>query len=144
MKKKLTWEKTGWFCESDSARYETCLSNGDTVAIEKCSYSKLWHTVLWTKANGEQRFESRGDTSEFKTKRDLQLMIQEVEDANLYPAPKNSVSASQLSTLRMAAGNEGKYSKVIHKGIVKEWVGIGWINLERPTQTEIDNLPIVI
>ena len=54
------------------------------------------------------------------------------------------VPASKLSTLRMAAGNEKKYSRVIMKDSVMFWVGIGWIN-ERPAQpADFEVYPVVI
>ncbi len=37
------------------------------------------------------------------------------------------IKRSELSNLRMVAGNEKKYSIVIIDGILKEWVGIGWV-----------------
>jgi len=45
---------------------------------------------------------------------------------------------SAVSTLKMVSGNEKKYSKVIHDGVLKEWVGIGWIELR--TATKVDKL----
>jgi hypothetical protein len=39
------------------------------------------------------------------------------------------VSYSDVSTIAMVARNEGKIGKVIHDGAVKEWVGIGWIEI---------------
>lgn len=41
-----------------------------------------------------------------------------------------TVRRSELGNLRMAAGNEKKYSKIIIDGAVKEWVGIGWIEVD--------------
>ena len=38
------------------------------------------------------------------------------------------VKRSELSTIRMVAGNEKKYQRVIQNGIVKNWVGFGWVN----------------
>lgn len=43
--------------------------------------------------------------------------------------PKKTVKRSELGNLPMIAGNEKKYSKVIIGDQVKEWVGIGWINI---------------
>ncbi len=40
-----------------------------------------------------------------------------------------TVKRSELSNLRMAAGNEQRIGIVIDDGVVKEWVGIGWIDL---------------
>ena len=38
-----------------------------------------------------------------------------------------TVTRHAVSSLRMVAGNEKKHPIVILDGIVKEWVGIGWI-----------------
>lgn len=57
---------------------------------------------------------------------------------------KKTVAASELSSLRMAAGNERKYSRVIDHGKVKCWVGIGWVNEGDPTPEQELLLPHVI
>ena len=41
----------------------------------------------------------------------------------------------------MVNGNEKKYKIVIDNGIVKEWVGIGWIEIRKATKA--DKYPIV-
>ena len=41
----------------------------------------------------------------------------------------------------MVNGNEKKYKIVIDNGIVKEWVGIGWIKIRKATKA--DKYPIV-
>jgi len=38
-----------------------------------------------------------------------------------------TVNASELSNLKMTAGNEHLYSYIIDEGMLKHWVGIGWI-----------------
>ncbi len=41
------------------------------------------------------------------------------------------VKRSKLTTISMVAGNEKKYKKVIDTdGKVKEWVGIGWVEID--------------
>jgi len=54
------------------------------------------------------------------------------------------VQRSALSSFRMVAGNENKYSIVIDEGQRKNWVGIGWVD-EGPA-SELDRLvyPTVI
>ena len=49
------------------------------------------------------------------------------------------VKASELSTLKMTAGNEDRYSKVIHDGRLLQWVGIGWIDLRAATEKDYSN-----
>jgi hypothetical protein len=39
------------------------------------------------------------------------------------------VAAKELSTIAMVNGNESKYKIVIDNGVLKEWVGFGWIIL---------------
>lgn len=53
------------------------------------------------------------------------------------------IKRSELKNLRMAAGNERKYRKVIIDGRVKEWVGIGWIDLGVPSDADRLLLPEV-
>lgn len=40
------------------------------------------------------------------------------------------VRRSDLTNIKMVAGNEKKYSKVIDDGQIIEWVGIGWITYD--------------
>lgn len=58
-----------------------------------------------------------------------------------YGPPK--IKRSELSNLRMVAGNENKYDKVIIDGVVKQWVGIGWVDEGKPTPKQLKTLPIV-
>ncbi len=54
-----------------------------------------------------------------------------------------TVKRSELSILKMAAGNEKKYSIVIIDGVKKEWVGIGWIDIGKPTAKDRITYPVV-
>jgi hypothetical protein len=54
-----------------------------------------------------------------------------------------TVKRAELSTLRMTAGNEKRYPLVILDGVVKEWIGFGWINLRDADETDFNNLPVV-
>lgn len=54
------------------------------------------------------------------------------------------IKRSELQNLRMVAGNERKYRKVIIDGRVKEWVGIGWIDLGVPSDADRLLLPEVV
>ena len=61
----------------------------------------------------------------------------------LEPTPPPPVPVSKLSTLRMAAGNEKLYSRVIMQGSVMFWVGIGWVK-EGPAQpADFEVYPVV-
>lgn len=55
-----------------------------------------------------------------------------------------TVKRSELGRLRMTAGNERKYNKVIVSGYVREWVGIGWIDLDKATEEDRQKYPTVI
>ncbi len=53
------------------------------------------------------------------------------------------VKASELSKLKMTAGNENSYSKVIQDGRLLQWVGIGWIDLGAATEEDYSDYPEV-
>lgn len=53
------------------------------------------------------------------------------------------IPRGELSNLRMAAGNEKKFTVVIDDRTVKEWVGIGWVDLRRATADDIAKYPRV-
>lgn len=54
-----------------------------------------------------------------------------------------TVKRSELSNLRMAAGNEKKYESVIDGGDLKSWVGIGWINEGAADAEDLAKFPTV-
>ena len=54
-----------------------------------------------------------------------------------------TIKRSELSNLRMVAGNEKKYSIVIDGEEKKEWVGIGWIVIGVATSSDFNKYPIV-
>ena len=56
----------------------------------------------------------------------------------------SEVHARELGKLVMAEGNESKYSIVIDEGTVKEWVGIGWIELRTATEADSLDYPTVV
>lgn len=55
----------------------------------------------------------------------------------------NTVHARELSNLKMVEGNEDKYSIVIDDGVLKEWVGIGWIELRPAIKADCEKYPTV-
>lgn len=57
---------------------------------------------------------------------------------------RTEVEARELSLLAMVGGKEGKYRIVVDKGVVKQWVGIGWIELRKATETDLDTYPVVV
>lgn len=54
-----------------------------------------------------------------------------------------TINADECSTIKMVAINEKNFGKVIDKGRVKEWVGIGWIDLRKATAVDRKTIPIV-
>ena len=54
-----------------------------------------------------------------------------------------SIPWSAVSNVRMAAGNEKKHPIVILDGIVKEWVGFGWIGDDKATKADFKKYPTV-
>ena len=55
-----------------------------------------------------------------------------------------TVRATELSKFRMVAGNEKIYSLVIDEGIVKNWVGIGWVDVGPATEEDYKKYPTVV
>lgn len=68
----------------------------------------------------------------------------ERQQAGSNAPPRLKVKRSELTNLRMVAGNDRKYDKVIIDGRVKEWVGIGWIDLGVPSDADRLLLPEVV
>ena len=57
---------------------------------------------------------------------------------------KKKIKLSQLSVIKMVSVNENKYPVVIVDGKVKEWVGIGWIDLREATKEDYEKYPEAI
>ena len=53
------------------------------------------------------------------------------------------VHARELSNLKMVEGNEDKYNLVVDDGVLKQWVGIGWIELQPATKSDCEKYPTV-
>ncbi len=49
-----------------------------------------------------------------------------------------------LSSLRMVAGGEKTHPIVIDSGVVKEWIGFGWIDLREATDDDRTTYPEVL
>lgn len=54
------------------------------------------------------------------------------------------VKRSELSILRMVAGNEDLYTKVVDGDRLREWVGIGWVDVGMATEEHRTLYPTVI
>lgn len=59
-------------------------------------------------------------------------------------AKPRTVDASKLSTMAMVAGGEKKRRYVIDDGVLKEWVGFGWISLGKPTKAQVAKYETVV
>ena len=55
-----------------------------------------------------------------------------------------TIKRAKLSNLSMVAGGEKTISKVILDGVVKQWVGFGWVDEGKPTKQQNETLPHVI
>lgn len=53
------------------------------------------------------------------------------------------VAARDLNKVRMIEGNEKLYRIVIDEGVLKEWVGIGWIELREAKASDAEKYPTV-
>lgn len=53
------------------------------------------------------------------------------------------IERSELSNLKMVAGNELKYTKIIDDTILKHWVGIGWIDVRKTTKNDYKIYPTI-
>lgn len=54
-----------------------------------------------------------------------------------------TIAAKEVTNMAMVNGNEQLYKVVIDNGFVKEWVGIGWIELRKATPGDHKKYPIV-
>lgn len=54
-----------------------------------------------------------------------------------------TVPRSELSNVRMVAGNEKKYSMVILNDHLQQWVGIGWVTIRLATDDDRKEYPTV-
>lgn len=61
----------------------------------------------------------------------------------VYSRFMETISRSELSSLRMVAGNEKKYPMVILNDHLEEWVGIGWITIRLATDDDRKEYPTV-
>ena len=55
----------------------------------------------------------------------------------------SKVHAREVSKQAMVEGNEAKYQCVIDNGTLKEWVGIGWIELREACPSDYEHYPTV-
>ena len=53
----------------------------------------------------------------------------------------NKVARKDLTNIAMVCGKEKEISQVIDNGVVKEWVGIGWIELRAATEEDYKTIP---
>lgn len=56
----------------------------------------------------------------------------------------STIPASKVTNMAMVGGNEKIYKVVIDNGYLKEWVGIGWIELRKATPSDIKKHPRIV
>lgn len=54
------------------------------------------------------------------------------------------VLRSELTNLRMVAGNEKKYKRIVLDGSLKEWVGIDWVRIRTASERDKKVYPTVV
>lgn len=59
----------------------------------------------------------------------------------LKPGKAGTIPFKKVTSISMVAGGEKSIKKVIHAGVVKEWVGIGWVTID--DKPDPDKFPIV-
>ena len=57
---------------------------------------------------------------------------------------KSTIKRERVTTIAMVAGGEKKLTKVVYNGMLKEWVGSGWIDLRRATMSDKAKYPRVV
>jgi hypothetical protein len=55
-----------------------------------------------------------------------------------------AVPAREFTNIKMIQGNEKEYSIIVDAGVVKQWVGIGWIELRKATTEDKEKYPNVL
>ena len=53
------------------------------------------------------------------------------------------IPAKELTNMAMVNGNEAFYKVVIDTGMIKEWVGIGWIEIRKANPADYKRIPEV-
>jgi hypothetical protein len=67
-----------------------------------------------------------------------------MKDSDEAPVKPEPVSIEGLATIRMVAGGENRISRVILRGRIREWVGIGWIDCGKATPEDYLTIPEVL
>jgi hypothetical protein len=57
---------------------------------------------------------------------------------------RKEVRAEECSSFKMVSGNEKRLTRVIDDGVVKNWVGIGWVSEGSASEADRGELPHVI
>jgi hypothetical protein len=84
------------------------------------------------------------ETSGWLRNLELLLMPQKPRKPQKTRKAATTVHARELSSLKMAGKNAELFPKVVDDGVVKNWVGIGWVS-EGPEQSPRDDqLPRVV
>jgi len=55
-----------------------------------------------------------------------------------------TIPVNEVSILKMVAGNEKRFRAVIDDGILKEWIGFGWIENREATPEDYKKYAVVV
>jgi hypothetical protein len=53
------------------------------------------------------------------------------------------IKSVECSTVKMVAGNERKFTAVVHNGYVKHWVGFTWLCDRTAVRSDYKKFPVV-
>lgn len=70
----------------------------------------------------------------------IKMQMKTESSQNLRPKP---IGYEDVSIFAMVAGKEKSISRVIEREVLKEWVGIGWIDIRKATKRDYLNYPEV-
>lgn len=55
-----------------------------------------------------------------------------------------TIDIREVSNLKMVSGNEKRVRKIVQDGVVKEWVGFGWVEVRKATPRDLRTLRVVV
>lgn len=62
----------------------------------------------------------------------------------ILPKGAKVINISEVSKIAMVDRNENWLKTIIHNGVVKDWVGIGWIDSRPATKQDYAKITIVV
>lgn len=55
-----------------------------------------------------------------------------------------ALKRKDIANSAMVAGNEDEFTEIILDGVVKKWVGIGWVEVRKATQEDYQKIREVV